>query len=161
MGKFSKNGVYDDRYASRLTLYTSDVATIAMEPKQMSASGLARPFDFYRLEPIIHRYHFFLVMPGGLSDSLDNADFDKLRVAVFDERRKDEIFRFELHRCGDGILDPDEECDYARVPPAGDYIDLTNQRFFKDAHGVLTMCTRACQGDPAPLLVSTENNETT
>jgi hypothetical protein len=58
-------------------------------------------------------------MPGALNESLDDANFDKLKVAVFDERRKDEIFRFELHKCGDGVLDPEEECDYLRVPPAG------------------------------------------
>ena len=97
-------------------------------------------------------------MPGGLSDSLDHSDFDKLRVAVFDERRKDEILRFELHRCGDGILDTDEECDYARVPPAGDYIDLSNPSSFKDIRGVLSLCTKACQGDPVPVIESPEIN---
>jgi hypothetical protein len=137
---------YDEKYASRLTLYTSEVGTIVMEPKQKSQSGVARPFDFYRLEPIVHRYHFFLVMPGGLSDTLDDADFNKLRVAVFDERRKDEIFRFELHRCGDGRLDIDEECDYARVPPAGHYIHSSDPKMFKDFDGVLKTCTEACVG---------------
>jgi hypothetical protein len=105
MGKFEKNMTYSSKYASRLTLYTSEVGTIVMEPEQKSKSGVARPFDFYRLEPVVHRYHFFLVMPGSLTDSVDDADFNKLRVAVFDERRKDEIFRLELHRCGDGNLD--------------------------------------------------------
>ena len=105
-----------------------------MEPNQFSKSGAARPFDFYKLEPTVHRYHMFLVMPGASGDSLDNADFDKLRVAVFDERLKDEIFRYELHNCGDGKLDTDkfEECDYARVPPAGSFIDPTNPRIYKD-----------------------------
>ena len=157
MGKFDKNGAYVDKYASRLSLFTSEVGTVVIEPKQKSKSGTARPFDFYRLEPVIHRYHFFLVMPGGLSDSLENPDFDKLRVAVFDERRKDEIFRFELHRCGDGTLDPDEECDYARVPPAGGHTNSTDPNLFIDAHGILKKCTRACVGVPASIEVSNQN----
>jgi len=70
----------------------------------------------------------FLVMPGGLNDSLENQDYNKLKVAVFNERAKDEIFRYELHSCGDGILDATkfEDCDYARVPPAGTYIYPAN-----------------------------------
>ena len=120
MGKFDADGkIYDEKYKGRLSLFTSVLGTIVLEPKQISKSGIAIPFDFYKMELIIHRYHFFLVMPGALNESLDDANFDKLKVAVFDERRKDEIFRFELHKCGDGVLDPEEECDYLRVPPAG------------------------------------------
>jgi hypothetical protein len=74
----------------------------------------------------------FLVMPGALHEGLENPDFNKIRVAVFDERLKDEIMRFELHSCGDGTLDIEkfEECDYARVPPAGHAIDPTNQKVY-------------------------------
>ena len=78
-------------------------------------------------------------MPGSLNESLDNPDFNKLRVAVFDERLKDEIFRYDLHNCGDGQLDTDkfEDCDYNRTPPAGNYIDPTNPKIYKDISGVL------------------------
>ena len=129
--------------------FTSDVGPILMQPSQINKSGQARPFDFYKLEPVVQRYHLFLVMPGALSDSLDNPDFNKLRVAVFDERLKDEIFRFELHNCGDGKLDTDkfEECDYARVPPAGNFVDPDNSRIYKDEAGDLRMCTNACFGN--------------
>ena len=47
MGKYGKDGVYDDRYASRLTLHTSEVGTIALEPSQKTKTGTARPFDFF------------------------------------------------------------------------------------------------------------------
>ena len=120
-----------------------------MEPSQFTKSKEERPFDFYLLEPVVQRYHVFLVMPGALSQSLDSADFNKLKVAIFDERLKDEIYRFELHNCGDGVLDTDkfEECDYGRVPPAGNYIDPNNPNIYKDNSGVLRLCTKSCLGE--------------
>lgn len=58
-----------------------------------------------------------------LNDS-NQVDFDKIKVAVLNDRVQDEIMRIALHDCGDGHLNSTafEECDYARVPPAGDLI---------------------------------------
>lgn len=86
MGKFSQEGSYTQQYANRLTTYISEVSTIAMQPTQKNSAGESRPVDFYRLEPVIHRFHVFLVMPGDIAESVDDADFKKLSVAVFDER---------------------------------------------------------------------------
>lgn len=47
----------------------------------------------------------FLVMPGDLEDDISGSiDYNKLKVAIINERDRDEILRIPLHDCGDGIL---------------------------------------------------------
>ena len=46
-----------------------------------------------------------------------------MKVSIYDERTNNEIARIPLHDCGDGKVNTTafEECDYARVPPFGEY----------------------------------------
>ena len=117
-----------------------------MQPAQITSRGLSRPIDFYNFDLTVLRYHMFSIMPGDLSE--DIHDFDKLKVAIYDERQKDEIYRFQLHGCGDGFLNSTffEMCDYNRVPPAGDKIYPANPKVYLSENGY-RMCTNICTGE--------------
>ena len=89
----------------------------------------------------------FLVMPGDISDNIADSsltDFNKLKVAIYKEREQDEVLRLPLHECGDGAHNKTafEDCDYARVPPAGDLIYPNRQNVFND-NGYF-ICTHLC-----------------
>jgi hypothetical protein len=62
-------------------------------------------------------------MPGALSDDITNTasiDYTKLKVAIIDVRTGDEVMRWPLHDCGNGVYNATafEQCDYNTIPPA-------------------------------------------
>jgi len=62
-------------------------------------------------------------MPGKLTDPIgptSSTDYTKLRLAIIDVRTLDEVMRWPLQDCGDGVYNATafEQCDYAATPPA-------------------------------------------
>jgi len=104
--------------------YTSLVSSSPfLKPLETTNAGLARSFDLYNYPPTTLQYHFFTLMPGDLSDDIANTatiDYDKLKVAIIDVRTADEVMRWPLHDCGNGVYNATafEQCEYNAQPPA-------------------------------------------
>ena len=86
-----------------------------------------------------------MVLPGQTNTTVD---FDQLQLVVYDLRNNQELYRKLLHLCGDGqhneVL---EECDYARKPPAGDYVYPGRDDLFYD-QGMFYSCSSLCTKVP-------------
>ena len=101
----------------------------------------------------------FLVMPGALEDDIAGlVDYDKIKLAIFDERKKDEVMRWQLEDCGNGKHNSTafEECDYARKPPAYDYNYRTSEDvwYWKESDGGdnnYYICSDICLREPISL----------
>ena len=66
----------------------------------------------------------FLVMPGDLTENIADSstlDYNMIKVSIIDLRVLDEVIRWPLQDCGNGVVNTTawEECDYAKVPPNG------------------------------------------
>ena len=62
-------------------------------------------------------------MPGAISDNIAtpaSIDYAKLKVAIIDVRTGDEVMRWPLHDCGNGVYNATafEQCEYNAQPPA-------------------------------------------
>jgi len=95
-----------------------------IQPSEVGNNKETRSVDFYNYNLAVRYHHMFLVMPGGLEDEIGGVlDYDKIKVAIFDVRTKDEVMRWPMEDCGNGNYNATafEECDYARKPPAYDH----------------------------------------
>lgn len=98
--------------------YTSLISTSPfLQPSETTNAGVSRPFDLYNYPVTTLQYHFFNLMPGALSDNIGNTasiDYTKLKVAIIDVRTGDEVMRWPLHDCGNGIYNATafEQCEY-------------------------------------------------
>ena len=86
-------------------------------------AGVARSFDLYNYPPTTLQYHFFTLMPGAPTDDIANTatiDYNKIKVAIIDVRTGDEVMRWPLHDCGNGVYNATafEQCEYKAQPPA-------------------------------------------
>jgi hypothetical protein len=68
----------------------------------------------------------FLLMPGAPTDDIgasNSINWDQNKVAIYDVITKDEVERWPMHDCGDGIQNSTafEVCDYSAttMDPAG------------------------------------------
>ena len=117
-------------YRNSIYWYTSLVSTSPfLQPLETTvltstgAAGVSRPFDLYNYPVTTLQYHFFTLMPGKLTDpigSTSSTDYTKLRLAIIDVRTLDEVMRWPLQDCGDGVYNATafEQCDYNAAPPA-------------------------------------------
>lgn len=101
---------------NKLNLITS-VNNLYMTVNEAPASG-PRSMDFYNYDLVVNANQMFLLMPGTLTDDIGNKNtinWNKLKVAIYDVVTKDEVERWPMHTCGDGIQNSTafEVCDYA------------------------------------------------
>lgn len=97
--------------------------------------------DFYNYDVVVNPNQMFVLMPGTPTDDIGNPaaiNWDQNKVAIMDVIQKDEVMRWPMHYCGDGVLNVTafEVCDYAAVvmDPAGtgySYPDTTLYPFYK------------------------------
>ena len=74
--------------------------------------------DFYNYDLVVNANQMFLLMPGTPTNDIGNAatiNWDQNKVAIYDVITKDEVERWPMHYCGDGVLNITafEVCDYA------------------------------------------------
>jgi len=101
---------------NKLGMYAVEISKF-IKSSEVGNNGKRRSVDFYNYNLEVRYYHMFLVMPGGLEDDIHGlVDYDKIKVAIFDVRTKDEAIRWPLEDCGNGIFNASafEQCDYAR-----------------------------------------------
>lgn len=110
-------------YRNKLAMYAVEISKF-IQPSEVGNNKERRSVDFYNYDLAVRYHHMFLVMPGGLEDDIGGVlDYDKIKVAIFDVRTKDEVMRWPMEDCGNGNYNATafEECDYARKPPAYDH----------------------------------------
>jgi len=88
--------------------YTSLVSSSPfLKPLETTNTGVARSFDLYNYLPNVLQYHFFTLMPGTLTDDIavrtSATNYDRIKLAIIDTRTGDEVMRWPLHDCGDGV----------------------------------------------------------
>ena len=115
--------------------------------------------DLYNYNVQVLQYHLFTVMPGALSDVISNnavIDYNMNKVAIIDIRTGDEVMRWPLHDCGNGVYNATafEQCDYAAAPPAptaapyATYVYPTSPRagiFYNMTTKDYYLCSGICQ----------------
>jgi hypothetical protein len=114
-------------YRNKAYWYTSNLNTPAkFTIDQTAQNSDARSLDFFQYNVTMQQYHFFTVMPGDPTDDIANTgsiNYDNLKVSIVDlsSGYQDEVIRWELNGCGDGIYNDTqysfEQCDKAAQPP--------------------------------------------
>jgi len=142
-------------YRNSIYWYTSLVSTSPfLKPSETAVNGALRSFDLYNYPVTTLQYHFMTLMPGDLPDnvaSMATASYTKLRLAIIDIRTGDEVMRWPLHDCGNGVYNATafEQCDYAALPPAPtatlpSYVYGTTTVFYNSTLGDYRKCSDVC-----------------
>ena len=95
-------------YRNSIYWYTSLVSTSPfLKPSETTNLAVARSFDLYNYPVTTLQYHFFTLMPGKLTDNIavtsSATDYNQLKVAIIDVRTGDEVMRWPLYDCGNGV----------------------------------------------------------
>jgi len=151
-------------YRNQAFTYTSFIQTpAAFEIDQTAQNGDDRSLDFYQYNVTMQQFHYFTVMPGTSTDDIattSSIDYSKIKVSIVDTTAgyQDEVLRWELQGCGDGLYNTTtytfEQCDRSAEPPqspSNTYKYPTSSNWLrKDVYYDITTrdyytCTDICQ----------------
>lgn len=96
-------------YRTSVFEYTSFIQTPAkFEIDETGNAAESRTLDFYQYNVTMQQFHFFTVMPGAIDDDIattSSIDYTKIKVSIVDltDEYQDEVMRWSLEGCGDGI----------------------------------------------------------
>ena len=144
-------------YRNSIYWYTSLVSSSPfLKPLETTNTGALRSFDLYNYPVTTLQYHFFTLMPGKLTDNIADrssaTDYNQLKVAIIDVRTGDEVLRWPLHDCGNGVYNATafEQCDPSASPPAptaapyASYVYPITGVFYNSTLGDYRKCSDHC-----------------